>query len=219
MAGPRDPEVSGGTEAASYPLQCQAGDQTWKEVRASCWGERDPPTPGNSPVTQKSNRMLEPRVTHLQVLGNVGECQRWPFSCQPTPPASNSKRTTGCLPIPLSVHLGCHPIGDHLPPPHLVPLPAGSSMWLSQFQTVCLCSLCPLPAFLSSTHHSASQLSHCPPGFSATCHAAPPVPLLLSVCPRPAADTAFNSLCPSPCNFRVEGRGPGRHGVGHPLIL
>lgn len=55
-------------------------------------------------------------------------------------------------------------------------------------------------------------------GFSATCHAALPVLFLLSVCPRPAADTAFNSLCPSPFNFLVEGRGRGRHRVGHPLI-
>lgn len=95
--------------------------------------------------------------------------------------------------------------------------PCGCHSFSLSVSAICLSTTC--LSCQSPTCHPASQLSHCPPGFSTTCHAAPPVPLLLSVCPRPAADTAFNSLCPSPCNFRVEGRGPGRRGVGHPLIL
>lgn len=102
--------------------------------------------------------MLEPRVARLQVLGNVGESQRWPFPCQPTlalltlPPATPKR--TGCWPIPLC--LGCHPIGDHLPPPHLIPLPAGSSMWLSQFRPLCLC-------YLSVHYLPVLSVIHLPP--------------------------------------------------------
>lgn len=84
-----------------------------------------------------------------------------------------------------------------------------SVCYLSAHLPACIVIRWALPVNAPSVHLA---------GFSATCHAALPVLFLLSVCPRPAADTAFNSLCPSPFNFLVGGRGRGRHRVGHPLI-
>lgn len=77
-------------------------------------------------------------------------------------------------------------------------LPADSSRCLSRSACPSL-SLCYLyPPTSLSFHLPATLPVHAPAVHMSCC---PPVSLLLSVCPRPAADTAFNSLCPSPCCF------------------
>lgn len=90
------------------------------------------------------------------------------------------------------------PTGVCLPPSHLVSLRADSSRCLlrSARPSLSLCYLYP-PTSLSF-HLPATLPVHAPAVHMSCC---PPVSLLLSVCPRPAADTAFNSLCPSPCCF------------------
>ena len=121
----------------------------------------------------------------------------------PIPFTSNSTRRgrsthpSFSVPIPPRV-TPASSTGVCLPPPHPVSLLADSSRCLSQSacRSLFLCYLCP-PTSLSF-HLPATLPVHAPAVHLSCC---PPVPLLLSVCPRPAADTAFNSLCPSPCCF------------------
>lgn len=130
----------------------------------------------------------------------------WPVLL-PVPSASSptGRSTRSALPVPVP----CLPACRFL---HV----AVGNLSLSGLSAICLATYLPV---LSSARHPASQVSHCPPGLSTPCHGCstcPPPAGCLS--PRPAGDTAFNSLCPSPCNFRIEGRGQRGQGVGCPLI-
>lgn len=94
------------------------------------------------------------------------------------------------------------------PRPHRC-LPASSSPGLSACRFLRVSVAISLSVSLSllsrlPTHRLVLSSAGYPAGPRSRC---PPVPLLLSVCPRPAADTAFNSLCPSPCNFSGLGEG------------
>lgn len=161
--------------------------------------------------------MLDLMADHLQVLQErcrnlrVGPALS---SCPSCPHPSNhqlhkKEMARPFLSLPVS---SCHVLTSACLSPFS---PCLSACWafhvavaVSAF--LCLCYLSVLP-ILSPAGHSARQHSHCLPGSSGICHA---VPLLPSVCPRPAADTAFNSLCSSPFNFLVVGRGQGRHRQG-----
>lgn len=153
------------------------------------------------------------RLQVLEVKVGNSDCAPLPYPAHHWLPRGGAVAALPSLRLPLA--------GDSLPPAHLASLPAGNSWRLLQCWPVCASVTCLVTCLPLSS--SAGPSSHCPPGFPATCHTAPPVPLLLSVCPRLAADTAFNSLCPSPFSFLVEGRGHGRHRqetqAGHPLIL
>ena len=152
---------------------------------------------GNSPTKHRSKKMLALMVAHFQVLGaQDAASQRWQVDPPtPIPCISNSTRRGRSTRPSFSV-----PIPPRATPPPPVsacllltwslclPLPPG----VCSDQPVCL-SLSRLP-----THRLVLSSAGYPAGPRSCC---PPVPLLLSVCPRPAAVTAFNSLCPSPCDF------------------
>lgn len=103
--------------------------------------------------------MLDPMVGHLQVLGNRcwGGSQRWASSGQPVPPflillISAPRRGVSSPPPPaVSAPLQARPRPVPSPVTACLPLtlslPSGSSVWLPQFQPVCLSIIC-LPTYL-----------------------------------------------------------------------
>lgn len=156
---------------------------------------------GDSPMKHRSKKMLALMVDHFQVLGgtrcSISEMARGPSHSHPFRQQLHEQGT---------VHT---PIPSRVPSPPCLPpvsacllltwsLPADSSRCLSRSACPSL-SLCYLyPPTSLSFHLPATLPVHAPAVHMSCC---PPVSLLLSVCPRPAADTAFNSLCPSPCCF------------------
>lgn len=167
---------------------------------------REAPTfpPGNSPTKHRSKKMLALMVDHFQVLGGT-RCSISEMASGPSRshPFHQQLHEEGMVHTPIL--LCAHPPTGH---PHLQHwcLPASSSPGLSACRLLQVSvaislsvslSLLSLPTHqlaLSSASYPASPRSRGPPVMLSTC----PPP---SVCPRPAADTAFNSLCPSPCCF------------------
>lgn len=97
-------------------------------------------------------------------------------------------------------HSSLYPSPERYPPHWCWPAPCSPCFSACRFLHVTVAisacrSLCYLSGHLPACVFICQPVRQlCSPGLSATCHAAPPVFFLPSVCPRPAADTAFNSV-------------------------
>lgn len=131
------------------------------------WGQsraRKPePPPPVLPLPRSSPRAPRSRKMPSRMVATSTACEKGTLRGGPSLPSTSVGLSAGPLEYAWPALLTC-------------PVAAGSSVWLSPVRpSSCLSTY---PPVLSS----ASHRSHWPPGSSATCHTAPPVPC------RPQAD-------------------------------
>lgn len=115
--GPGELEVNRGREPAPLPSRpCWGPELKSGDGVPTGWRQGFSFLPGNSPITHRSKRVLDPVAGHLQVLGgNVGDCQSRLCPCQRAPAfpsfPSSASQEGDSPPFPL-------PASHLLSPPH-----------------------------------------------------------------------------------------------------